>query len=353
MPSARAFATPHLDRIPTAPQLLVRTTAGLEQLLQDELAERGHTVDDAGRRQLVVDVDDDALLRRPPRLADDLVVVAAALPDPGPARAALRDTVARLVLDRAVLAHVRRPGALSVSASFVGRRRFTRFDVEDGVGEALVRTGLGRYVSRRDGGRPPHDAAPWRVTLDGGIVRVGLRPYAAPLHRRPWRASTVVGSVHPPVAAAMVRLAAIAPGHRVVDPCCGAGTILLEAYETTSGTDLIGVDIDGGAIAAATSNGRDRPIRWSRGDAGRLELPSASVDRLVVNPPWGIRRSAVNVAGFLREWRRVLRPDGVLVVLLDEPQQHVLVRDPGWSCDAQYPVSVAGRHPRILRARPA
>lgn len=352
MPSARDLATPYLTRIPTAPRLLVRTSAGLEQLVHDELAERGLSVAAAARRQLVVDAADATLLRRPPRLADDVVVVAAALPDPGAARAALRDTLDRLVLDPAVLAHLRRPSALSVSASFVGRRRFSRFDVEDGVGEVLDRAGLGRYVSRRDDGRPPVGAAPWRVTLDGETVRIGLRPYAAPLHRRPRRASTVVGSLHPPVAAAMVRVAGLAPGQRVLDPCCGAGTILLEASETTSGVELIGVDVDGGAIAAATSNGQGRPIRWCRGDASRLALPSASVDRVVVNPPWGIRRSAVDLGGFLREWRRVLRPGGVLVVLLDEPQQHVLERDAGWRCDARYPVSVAGRHPRILRARP-
>src|SRR5690606_16561977 len=108
------------------------------------------------------------------------------------------------------------PGeAFAVSASFLGRRTYTRFDIEDLVGAALVERTGARYCSRRDGETPPRRRADWRVVLDGQRVRVAIRPFDEPLHRRDWRTQTVTGSLHPPVAAAIARLARIEPGHRV------------------------------------------------------------------------------------------------------------------------------------------
>ena len=191
--------------------VLVRTVAGLEELAAEEVVAAGHRVVEMSKRQVVVEWAPGESAR--PRLADDVFVVHGVVVDPGRTRDALAAAVRSLELPAG-------QGAFAVSASFVGPRNFNRFDVEDLVGARLG----GRYYSRRDGAVPPAERSEWRVVLDGKTLWVGLRPYAVPLHRRAWRTRTVRGSLHPPVAAAMARLAGIAPDHRVVDPFCGAGT---------------------------------------------------------------------------------------------------------------------------------
>jgi 23S rRNA G2445 N2-methylase RlmL len=150
----------------------------------------------------------------------------------------------------------------------------------------------------------------------------------------------------------MARIADIGDDDTVLDPCCGAGTILLEAHTCSPTATFIGRDTDPHAIAAARHNGAGRAITWGRGDASAIEASPGGVDRIVTNPPWGVRRTAGNLAAFLAEWRRIIRPDGLLVVLLDETQESALARDPGWAAAATYPLSVAGRHPRIILALP-
>jgi tRNA (guanine6-N2)-methyltransferase len=74
----------------------------------------------------------------------------------------------------------------------------------------------------------------------------------------------VPGTLHLPVAAAMVRLAGVRPGDAVVDPCRGAGTVLVESPVPGVGSDLAGV-------AAARVNARHRhDIAWLTADARRL-----------------------------------------------------------------------------------
>ena len=319
--------------------VLVRTVSGLERLAAEEVVAAGHRVVEVSKRQLVAEwgtVD-----CNPPRLADDVFVVHGAVVDPGRTRDALMAAVRSLELPAGL-------GAFAVSASFVGARNFNRFDVEDLVGAQLG----GRYYSRRGGAVPPDERAEWRVVLDGKMLWVGLRPYAVPLHRRAWRTRTVRGSLHPPVAAAMARLAGIVPGHTVLDPFCGAGTLLLEAHAVEPQARYVGSDRDPLAISAARENAEavrrtgDAAITWRRVDASRL---STTADRIITNPPWDVRLSIGDLAPYIRRWHRVL--DGHLVAILNPHQAAEL--DRGWHVQARYDLAVAGQHPRIVVAEPS
>ncbi|TDW54526.1 23S rRNA G2445 N2-methylase RlmL [Kribbella pratensis] len=313
--------------------VLVRTVAGLEKLAAEEVVAAGHRVVEMSKRQVVVEWAPGESAR--PRLADDVFVVHGVVVDPGRTRDALAAAVRSLELPAG-------QGAFAVSASFVGPRNFNRFDIEDLVGARLG----GRYYSRRDGAVPPAERSEWRVVLDGKTLWVGLRPYAVPLHRRGWRTRTVRGSLHPPVAAAMARLAGIAPDHRVVDPFCGAGTLLLEAHAVEPRASYTGIDRDPTAIAAAHENAAGAGIRWRCGDAARLE---GTVDRIVTNPPWNVQLSIGDLTPYLRRWHRAL--DGRLVAILNPQQAAGFGR--GWRVDAVYDLSVAGQHPRIVVAEPS
>lgn len=332
--------------------VVVRCTAGLEKLLSAELESSGRSVLESSRRQVVVSAVTASILACPPRLADDLFVQLAEATDRGSTRAALAESIAELGDQLTWTRDSGGPGPLAVSASFVGRRSFTRFDVEDAVGALLLRHGFGPYVSRRGNARPPGEAIEWRVTLDGRTLRVGIRPFARPLHRRPWRGSTVLGSLHPPVAAAMLALAEPLAGHVILDPCCGAGTILLEAAGVHPSATLIGSDRDPAAIRTAASNDRNTAVRWAVADASALPWQTESVDRIVTNPPWGLRRPAADLGRLLTEWRRVLRPDGRLVTLLPLPLDEAVRKHPEWIVEREQRVSVAGTSARVTRAAP-
>src|SRR5260221_3452407 len=85
-------------------------------------------------------------------------------------------------------------------------------------------------------------------------------------------------SIRPTVAAAMVRLADLKPNQTVLDPMCGAGTILAEAYlstkgrKTSEGTSwpmrFVGGDIDAGHVRAAQANLRQFGISSPRPSGG-------------------------------------------------------------------------------------
>jgi len=215
------------------------------------------------------------------------------------------------------------PGTVTgveVSASFLGRRRFNQYDAEDAVGQALARRlGIG-YHARRAGIAPPPTHSGWRLTLDGTRATLMLRIADRPLRRRAYKRRSIPGTLHPPLAAAMAWMADIHPGHTVIDPCCGAGTLLVEAGRQQPGARFRGFDLDPEALRAAQANAAGMPVEISRADAGRLPLPDGSIDRVLSNPPWGGQvtaggRLAASWSHWWAELRRVLVPGGTAVVL--------------------------------------
>lgn len=271
------------------------------------------------------------------RTADDVFLLAARIPESATTRAALpaleklttKANPERLLRHRnRLVPHGGKPAGVEVSASFLGRRSFNRYDAEDAVGHTLAARLDVPYHPRRTGAAPPPDYAAWRLTLDGTGATLMLRITPRPLHRRPYKRQSVPGSLHPPLAAAMTGLADIGPGHTVLDPCCGAGTLLIEAaLAHPEAARFQGYDIDRTALAAARANkaaaSLDR-IRIRRADAGGLPLPDGSVDRIVCNPPWGTQvhaqaSLATAPSAWWRELHRLLTPTGTAVLLLPTP----------------------------------
>jgi 23S rRNA G2445 N2-methylase RlmL len=346
MPSARLGAAESITRalgLGEQPMVLVRTVTGLERLAAAELTAANHRVIDLSKRQLIVEPTSATIITDPPRLADDLFIVRSAVPDPGRTRPAL--TAAVNSLDLGVCPR----GRFAVSASFQGTRNYNRFDVEDLVGEAVQQLIGSRYHSRRDGTAPPTDRVDWRVVLDGKTMWVCFRPFDVPLHRRDYRRHTVTGSLHPPVAAAMTRLAGIGPDHRVLDPFCGAGTLLLEAHAIEPQATYLGIDKT--TIQVARANTPDHAsIQWRTGNARSL---TGQFDRIVTNPPWDVRLSIGDLTPYRTRWRRALHPDGRLVTLLNQEQSERMMGGAAWQIQDVHDIAVAGQHPRILVATPS
>ena len=131
-------------------------------------------------------------------------------------------------------------------------------------------------------------------------------------------------SANPVLAAMVVALAKVRPADVVLDPFCGAATMLVETAASGVDAALVGSDVDPAALAAATAN---LPLipggRLVRADAARLPVADGAVDRVVTNMPFGKRVGShgTNLTlypGFVAELGRVLRTDGRAVLMTEE-----------------------------------
>jgi ubiquinone/menaquinone biosynthesis C-methylase UbiE len=139
-----------------------------------------------------------------------------------------------------------------------------------------------------------------------GLGRGFLTPLYDAVHR-----VFGVGGLH----RLMIGLADPQPGMRVVDLGCGTGNLLITLARQRPGLDLAGLDPDPKALARAARKTRRRrlAIDWERGFGQELPLPDASVDRIFSSLMLH-HLDDVSQSEFLAEVRRVLRPDGVLVL---------------------------------------
>lgn len=192
------------------------------------------------------------------------------------------------------------------------------------------------------------------LTIAGTQAVCGLRLSDRTMRHRPYKREHLPASLRPTVAAAMVRLAGIAPENVVLDPMCGVGTILAEAAELArqrrgSRVVLWGGDIARPALAAAAVNLKpfhpDFLVHW---DARRLPLPAASVDRVISNPPFGRQLGEPHeIATLYRlvvaECDRVLKPGGRAAFLVGDPEPLLAaVRPVGWAAHKQVRVRILG-----------
>ncbi|MGL4423777.1 MAG: TRM11 family SAM-dependent methyltransferase, partial [Gemmataceae bacterium] len=193
------------------------------------------------------------------------------------------------------------------------------------------------------------------LTIHGKTAVCGVRLSDRTMRHRTYKTEHIAASLRPTVAAAMVRLAAATPGMIVLDPMCGAGTILAEqkflAEKRRAGDCILfGGDIDPQAIYCTKSN-MDRlgPIGLARWDARQLPLADECVDRIISNPPFGKQLSSPEEVVALYqatapEWDRVLRPGGRAVLLVAEQDAlRNAVLPLGWQPSRQLRVRVLGQ----------
>jgi len=104
------------------------------------------------------------------------------------------------------------------------------------------------------------------------------------------------------------------PGQRLLDVGCGPGTITLDLARRVLPGEVVGVDREDEALAAARAAASEQGItnvRFETGDAYRLDHADASFD--VVHAHQVLQHLSDPVAALL-EMRRVCRPGGYLAV---------------------------------------
>ena len=248
-----------------------------------------------------------------------------------------------------------------VVTSLVGRRNYSRYDVEDAVGSVLSAELDARYVSRRPAvaGIQPV-ALTIRVFINADTAGVAIRLAPDPMHRRSYKQDASRGTLHPPMAAVLARMLSVSPRETVVDPFCGDGTIPIEIAELAPGADIRGSDLDPARVGNAVANAAraKADISFSVMDAGRLDLCDRTVDALAANPPWNL---AVDAAGLLKDglssfWaeaERVIAPAGRMGVIVDaELGVPGELRQNGYELSLVQKVRLAGRLSDIVLCVP-
>ncbi|MCS7141883.1 MAG: THUMP domain-containing protein [Candidatus Nitrosocaldus sp.] len=231
--------------------------------------------------------------------------------------------VAALDLDGVLNAGTR----FRVTSARLGRHEFTSMDVQRTAGQALV----DRFSSKVD---LEHYDVEVRVDVVGEQCIVGIALTRESLHRRGYRAFHHRAALKPSIAYAMLRLAEPSKGNILVDPMCGSGTIPIEAALSMRmlnlelyGMDVNGVYIDGARADAERAGVGDR-IRFMQYDCRMLDS-MITPDRIVTNPPYGIRMEpGIGIrrlyTGFARAAYRAMVGGGRLVVIT---LKHGMMRD--------------------------
>ncbi len=330
------------------------TTRGLESVSADEIAALpGVTVEQIAYRRVAATCAASLAPLLELRTVDDVFLDVATwqgIDRPRSTLDVLGELSADLDLREAVLTcsqvrPIRIPLTFSITASFVGKRNYSTQEIKQACAEGIA--------AGHDWTYTPDDAVASlnvRVFIEHDTAFVGVRLGKRPLHRRAYKQRHMPGSLKPSVAAALLVLAEAGPGTCVLDLCCGAGTIPIEA--ALGGAAAFGGDNDPIAVVAARANARvagvdAQILSW---DAQTLPIADASVDRIVSNLPWG-REVKVDAAleSFYRrvcvEMQRVVAPGGRIALLTSMPH---LVDFQGLTCERQIEISLFGQTPMIV-----
>ena len=161
--------------------------------------------------------------------------------------------------------------------------------------------------------------------LNDHEMLLGLRLSDATMRHRLYKREHLPASLRPTVASAMSWLSRPTPEDIVLDPLCGAGTVIIERALLAPYDRLIGGDIREEAVAMARRNARSAEIvaTWRNWDARSLPLDQASVTRIITNLPFGKQIGAPEeneplYAALIQEFERVLSPNGLMVTLTSQ-----------------------------------
>lgn len=168
------------------------------------------------------------------------------------------------------------------------------------------------------------------VSLVGALLLVGIRLSDASMRYRTYRTANLPAALKPTIARAMVLLSQPREDDVFLDPMCGSGTIVIERALAARYASLLGGDASDEAARITRENigPRYKPVEIQRWDARSLPLHDGSVSAIVCNLPFGKQVGTPHsnralYPALLREWTRVLGPDGRMVLLTSE---HALLR---------------------------
>ncbi len=195
-----------------------------------------------------------------------------------------------------------------------------------GIDRAALAKGLAAMLDSAYLANAPSDyeAEVMLEPLDQNASRADfyLRLSTLPDDRFAYRVGALPASIHPATAAAVLRYAMehMRVNARVLDPCCGSGTLLIERGKLAPTASLTGVDIAHKAIDIARENAAaaNSPAKFVCNDLMRFEA-TRKYDEILANLPFGNRvgthkNNEQLYAALLDRLPKWLNPDGVAIL---------------------------------------
>ncbi len=209
-----------------------------------------------------------------------------------------------------------------VIARMAGEHQFRRVDLARAIERGIAERGDHSWRFS-----PDHAEVEFWATLFPDEFILAIRLSDERMRHREYKVAHLPGSLRPAVAAALGWLSRPSPEDVVLDPLCGAGTILIERAQLGRYRSLIGCDRDADALSAARDNvgPRYQPLELHPWDATAIPLPDRSVSKIITNLPWGIRHSSHQenrrlYPRMLAEFHRLVQLGGQIVILTGEPR---------------------------------
>jgi len=204
-----------------------------------------------------------------------------------------------------------------VTSQRIGKHAFTSVQIQKFAGQALV----DKYNKKVD-----LKNFELNVICDviGNKCVVGLQLTKDSLHKRFKRVFNHPAAIKAPLAFAMLKLANIKENEILLDPFCGGATIPIEAalvYDKK--IKIFASDVNEKFLEGAKQNAKAAKvdfIDFKLANARRLEEFYDSVDKIITNPPYGVRMSKnKNLRGlyfdFLNSAEKVLNDKGRIVLI--------------------------------------
>ena len=192
-----------------------------------------------------------------------------------------------------------------------------------------------------------------RAAADEGGWQVLVRTSPMPLSARRWRACDMPGALNATVASVMASLVRPRPNERVLNLCCGSGTLMIERLGLGAAGSVTGVDIIPDALQCADANlraaGHRASVSLLQEDCTNLSLPDASIDTITADLPFGMLQNgcgdiAMLYRSALAESARVATRNGSLVVITTRRRAMLsAIEASHWNLANEIPVSIPHR----------
>lgn len=132
-----------------------------------------------------------------------------------------------------------------------------------------------------------------RAIIKGNRIKILWKPFGNIDQRFAYRVGDIPASIHPVVAAGVIGSLNYqeSKNHRVLDPFCGSGTMLVERAMKADYKELVGVDISPKAISVANKNSKAanlKNVRFVQSDI-RDFSDTEKFHEIIANMPFGLR----------------------------------------------------------------